>query len=998
MKTLNHFAPAFCQLCFIVLLLASSAAWAKTMVVDGSAVKTISAALAMLDRNDGEADVINVTAPVVIEPGQVTLTGKDSLTLNLNAGGSPSRVVFPKSVAKAGFLLAPPMLETPCSYTLQNGVIVPQFEPGLTANDKAAILFQPADGSINFSVNLKNLTLTASAEENVPVPVLNAYSKSNTHWSHGLALAPGTLNNLTEVSVNISQCIFSQLDAYGLNLSYANANPGGLKINVTDTQMIKSNPENSRPMGTWATGGIVVNMTRTELADFKVMLFECLVGTRAFEWNLNEGCSIHDFSQPPFLVWPDNINEPIAIHFNGTPASPVQIYNNRSVCFDLGGGRQWNKRFGFSLTASHVQFSNNTAVLMTDWVSDTKPAPIHFKFSQCEFKDNGDQALAFSRGRFTAAFSGCHFQPAPGGGGMDLDKAGSESGTGELEFNGGVITPSPSLPTALAAKKAVSAEPFTQPDMSDLVSRSPENQVFQFMTKQEFTPDPAKFRPQATTAYLWIPPACARVRGVLVFGYNVPEHWLVGHSAIRNVCTEKNLAILFTSGSFRLCAVCADGKYAENLKAKAHVDFLQQIMEALAKESGYEELSTAPWLPMGESMSLMIVTHLVNGAPERCIAGIHIKDGVWDPIKPATVPLLEACGTAAEWGHEEYDLATRWQDMAVDDLENHVAKRTAMPAWPGSLLIEAGSAHFSVTEPMGRYLADYIRAAASARLSADGSPALRPVDLNSGYVAGLATPAAAPIKPKKYSESSAGERNLPWYFNRDLAQAAYDLANINWAAQSPEPVFADLNGRPLPFNKSGIFDIPCVLESDGITFTLNSTFLEKLPATSWNGRSPLGHPDDKPAIEWVCGPVIPLGANRFQIALDRTGNQEVSAILRVIHSGDATYRLSINPGFVKVGPNRTGKAQKISFDPIPDQKVDVKEIQLHAVSDSGLPVRFYVKAGPAEIHGDRLVFTGVPTRAKLPLTVTVGAWQWGRAAEPAIQTAKPVEQKFQMIP
>jgi len=69
---------------------------------------------------------------------------------------------------------------------------------------------------------------------------------------------------------------------------------------------------------------------------------------------------------------------------------------------------------------------------------------------------------------------------------------------------------------------------------------------------------------------------------------------------------------------------------------------------------------------------------------------------------------------------------------------------------------------------------------------------------------------------------------------------------------------------------------------------------------------------------------------------------------------------------------------------------------LHATSDAGLPVRFFVKAGPAEIHGDKLVFTPIPVKSRLPVTVTVVAWQWGRAAEPAIQTASMVERTFQL--
>ena len=40
------------------------------------------------------------------------------------------------------------------------------------------------------------------------------------------------------------------------------------------------------------------------------------------------------------------------------------------------------------------------------------------------------------------------------------------------------------------------------------------------------------------TAYLWIPEKTQRVRGLLIMCANVPEHKLVGHPAIREVCEE----------------------------------------------------------------------------------------------------------------------------------------------------------------------------------------------------------------------------------------------------------------------------------------------------------------------------------------------------------------------------------------------------------------------------------------------------------------------------
>jgi len=543
----------------------------------------------------------------------------------------------------------------------------------------------------------------------------------------------------------------------------------------------------------------------------------------------------------------------------------------------------------------------------------------------------------------------------------------------------------------------------------EVLAPSPENHVYQYMTQQSFTAP--GFKTSNTTAYLWIPPSCRHVRGLLVMGHNVPEQELAGNPLIREVCTEQSLAILFTCPSFRMSDVCAAKESTQpNLtqehsltaptltwaeKCSFHKAFLQQILDALAKESGFKELSTAPLLPMGESMSLLVVDLVTNAFPERCIAGIWIKDQHINHALPG-LPTLSACGTGAEWDAPKFDPFNRWRDMATDDEKKFVEKRTAMPDWPGSLLVEAGSAHFSCTEEMASLIAKYIRSAAKARLPILDGSALIPVDLKSGFVASLPVPGIQPVKPKSYLDCTPGEQNLPWYFDKESAQAAYDLANINWDAKTQMPAFLDNDGNPLPFNNRGVFTLsPPVMEPDGITFTVRAAFLDKLPADFVKGNSPLTHVAGTPKVEWLKGPAIPLANNRFQLALDRSaaaiGTQEI--LFRAIHPGDADYRLSVIPAFLTIPRNKAGNPQTITFEAIPDQPAGKKEVLLHATSDSGLPVHFFVKAGPAKILGNKLVFSDIPEAGTFPISITVVAWQWGNAS---FQTAPVVERTFQI--
>jgi hypothetical protein len=527
---------------------------------------------------------------------------------------------------------------------------------------------------------------------------------------------------------------------------------------------------------------------------------------------------------------------------------------------------------------------------------------------------------------------------------------------------------------------AVAASLPASATVQDAPLRSPENQVFQFATAATF--DFGGGTSRTASAYLWIPPACQRVRGIVVAGRNVPEHWLVGHPAIRSACSDSGLAILWCCPTFYLGAV-NDGR--------RHGEFLQQLLAELADRSGYEELARVPWLPLGESYHLGMVKQLVNAWPERCLAAIQVKGGYLD-LQSTGVPVLSAIGTCDEWDQEKKDLLNQWKDVSF--YEKHRRRRTDKPEWPGSLLIEGGSGHFECTEPMAELIARYIRAAAGARLARDGGDALRPVSLDDGYVAGLPVPGAARQAPLRYRDCPPALRSLPWYFTEELAQAAGQLADINWAAETQVPVFADAEGRPVPFAHRGItLPVPFQTGDDGMTFQLGAGFLDKIPATFMHAGTALGHAPGNPTVEWICGPVAPLGANRFRIALDRTW-PDSPIFLRVWHPGDRTYRPSVQPGGLHLNPNRSGRPQKITFDPPADQPSGAGEITLHAVSDEGLPVQFFVRAGPAEVHGDRLVFTAIPPRSKMPLAVTVVAWQWGRSVEPQVQTAELVERTF----
>ena len=154
-------------------------------------------------------------------------------------------------------------------------------------------------------------------------------------------------------------------------------------------------------------------------------------------------------------------------------------------------------------------------------------------------------------------------------------------------------------------------------------------------------------------------------------------------------------------------------------------------------------------------------------------------------------------------------------------------------------------------------------------------------------------------------------------------------------------------------------------------------------------------------ITRVTGPVTDLTGGTWRITLNRiasTSDRRSADIWLLAETpGDATYKSAVQQALLRVPANSTGAEQHITFPAIPDEKAGAQSLKLAATSDAGVPVSYSVREGPAEIDGDTLRFTALPPRAKFPMRVTVVAWQFGRAAEPTLRAAPPVERTFLVV-
>jgi hypothetical protein len=193
------------------------------------------------------------------------------------------------------------------------------------------------------------------------------------------------------------------------------------------------------------------------------------------------------------------------------------------------------------------------------------------------------------------------------------------------------------------------------------------------------------------------------------------------------------------------------------------------------------------------------------------------------------------------------------------------------------------------------------------------------------------------------------------------------------------------------------------------TFTLEAKFLDRVTSMGgdhdgsgnnnhvrWTGLpadSPIGHATGGGPIQFhrIEGPIEQIGPSTFRLSLYRGYSKGDPIWLCATHPGDDRYKSAVQQAVMPVPANETGAEQTINFPTIPNQSQTVVSIKLSATSSSGLPVHFFVREGPAEVNGDTLRFLPIPPRARLPVKVTIVAWQWGRSLKPFVRTADPVE-------
>jgi hypothetical protein len=416
---------------------------------------------------------------------------------------------------------------------------------------------------------------------------------------------------------------------------------------------------------------------------------------------------------------------------------------------------------------------------------------------------------------------------------------------------------------------------------------------------------------------------------------------------------------------------------------------------------------------MGHSANASFPWNDAAWNPGRTLAALSLK---------GDAPLTDLTGSGRpnpEWGERTLDGVPglmvmseyEWWEARLAPLLRY---RAAHQAAPLALLAEAGHGHFEAADTLVEFLALFLRKAAAARLPADGVGPLRPVDPAQGWLMDRWR-GDAPLRARAAPYSAyAGDRvEAFWCFDEEMADAIEAHYATSRGKQKQQVGYRQ-NGAWVPIaNTHGGVELKFLPEGDGLTFRLAAGFIAPLPpnppVATKDKRPPAvtvipvaagpgGHAPGAVGITSISGPVAELAPGVFRVAPDRmfspSDQRTYEMWFYAHHPGDATFKGAVQQALLRLPHCTEGAEQQITFPPPADQRAGHRTVALAATSNSGLPVGYYVREGPAFVRDGVLHLTPVPPRARWPVKVTVVAWQFGRGIEPLVRAAPPVERTF----
>ena len=495
-------------------------------------------------------------------------------------------------------------------------------------------------------------------------------------------------------------------------------------------------------------------------------------------------------------------------------------------------------------------------------------------------------------------------------------------------------------------------------------------------------------------AYLWVPPKCTHVKGVVIGLQNMLEKLMFQNGEFRDACAAADVAIVYIApGSVSIDKTKEPPLSLAFKDPKSAIAELDQLLKDFAEVSGYAEIATTPIIPVSHSAATPFGYGVAYYDNSRCLAFIPYK-GWFSGVKGG-LPIFHVSSEWGEVGGKDWG-----QTWANKDRPSILKLRASKSNPEMGEMVEIGNGHFAWQPNSGRILGLFIKKVIAARVADDGS--LKPLPIESGV---LVNPTDLEkvdgFKAYPYADYPGDKKAAYWYIDAELANAVHDYMAPR-LAKKPQAIDVLVNGKPAPLDKGGMAEQGVTLLPDGVTWKATPVYLEKAPPQLAFGDQPLGHADGPVYFRVTSGAIRQTGDDTFRVwlgrgGIERQGNPwDTWAI--ATQGGDDHYRAADRPVHFWIPIRRKdGKPQAIIFPDVSSVTAGTTTVKLNATADSGLPVQYYVVSGPAEVSDDGVVtIQPIPPNAKFPVKVTIGAFQWGRGVDPKVASAEPVVKEFEI--
>ena len=421
---------------------------------------------------------------------------------------------------------------------------------------------------------------------------------------------------------------------------------------------------------------------------------------------------------------------------------------------------------------------------------------------------------------------------------------------------------------------------------------------------------------KAPTACLWVPEKCKKVRAVMFAQQNMTEETLYKMESFQRRMAQMDVALLWVAPWF-------SQKWDPMTSCQST---FEDMMTAIAYQSGHMEIAKAPVIPFGHSAQATFPWNFAAWNPDRtlCVISFH-----------GDAPRTNLCGFGTsniDWGRQrnidgipglmiegEYE----WWEARVRPA---LAFRMMYPESCISFLCDTGRGHFDCGERTAEYIAKFIEKSIGNRMNNDGT--LRKVNPKDGWLAAryasdiaasdgadkgktpepvVDRPAAAP-----YAKYKGDTHDAFWYFDREMAE----LTESRYAesrGKKMQYVGFMVDGNIVPENPNSQtgMTLDWHPESDGITFKVKAVYTDAKHTALSDA-----HGKNRPYIEVISGPVRKINDTTFRICPYEAGwdnpRRSLSVLLVAVGDADKDYRGCVQPISIRLPENIVNRVTQTS--------------------------------------------------------------------------------------